>query len=463
MKHSFVGRDRELAALEETWSAPGGALVPVYGRRRVGKSELILQFLRTHPGVYYVGKQASAALQIRELLQAAADALGEPLLASAAVDGWGPALDAITRQWRGPGKLVLALDEFQWMVEASPELPSLLQERWDRRWRDDGTVMLVLCGSYVGFMEREVLGQKSPLFGRRTRQIHLQPFGFREAREFHPTYSLVDAARTWFVCGGVPLYLRAFDEGRSVEQNLQKQLLDEFGPLYREPDFLLREELREVQTYYGLLMALSSGSATLTDLAKETGIPARSLPYYLDRLIDLRYVRRRHPLTGQPPSARQVRFVLDDPLLRFWFRFVWPNTSLLAARGPDQVFAQKIRPQLDAYFGRAFEGLCREALPLLYVDEGVTAPWEVGEYWGRDVQIDVVGVREDGWTDLGECKWGAVGSREAVARELAERAAKFPNGRGATVGLRVFARERAPVGPAGVRWHDLASLYGEGE
>src|SRR5262249_37734947 len=157
--------------------------------RRVGKSELILQFLKGRPGVYFVGKKAPAGLQVREFLQEAAAVLDEPLLATFPAESWGAALDAVVSSWRGEGKLILALDEFQWTVEASPELPSELQVRWDRQWRDSGRVFLILCGSYVGFMEREILGRKSPLFGRRTAQIPLRPFGYREAALFHPRYS----------------------------------------------------------------------------------------------------------------------------------------------------------------------------------------------------------------------------------------------------------------------------------
>ncbi|MCB9791348.1 MAG: ATP-binding protein [Alphaproteobacteria bacterium] len=457
----FVGRAAELRALRAAWSSPERAFVPIYGRRRIGKSELILRFMEEHPGVYLLGRQASEEEQLQELMRVAAEALGQPLLRRVPMQGWREALTTIVEAWTGTGKLVLALDEFQWIVETSPSLPSVLQGLLDREWRADPRVMLIVSGSYIGFMEREVLGRKSPLFGRRSAQIHLQPFGFREARLFHPGYSLVDAARTWFVCGGVPLYLKAFDEQRSVEQNIRATLLDEFAPLHREPDFLLREELREVRSYYSILTALATGSLPMRELAEQTGLPARSLPYYLDRLVELRFVRRRWPLTGGRPSARSVRFVLDDALLRFWFRFVWPEMSFIARMGPERAFRDRVQPGLDAWFGLRFEDLCREALPALYEAEDVHAGFEVGEYWAKDAQIDVVGFRDDGWTDLGECRWGELPSRPAVVQELRERARRYPNKRGASLGLRVFSR----VAPAkheepGLRWHGLEELYG---
>lgn len=461
----FVGRAAELRLLEDAWRRRESAFIPVYGRRRIGKSELILHFLRGKQAIYHVGKVAPAALQLRELLDESARALGEPLLAQLAATDWRAALEAVTG--RAKGKLALVLDEFQWTTAASPELPSVLQELWDRKWRKSGQVMLILCGSFVGFMEREVLGRKSPLFGRRTAQIHLQPFDYREAALFHPSWSATNRARAYFVCGGVPMYLKAFAAHRSVESNIEDNLLTEFSPMFREPEFLLREELREVETYHAVLHAIAAGHVAVPEIARVSGAPARSLPYYLERLVELGYVARRHPLTGARPNARQVRFLLDDPLLRFWFRFVFPHRSFIHKVGPARAFAELIRPQLDAYFGTCFERLCREALPNLLARERVSGGAEVGEYWDREVQIDVVGVRGDGWIDLGECKWGSIASVPGVLAELEAKALAFPNPRNATLGRRVFARtvpaasrrSRRQRGDAPVAWHSLEDLY----
>ena len=464
MKIDFLGRQRELELLQDAFQGERSALIPVYGRRRVGKTWLLLRFFHGRRGVFFLGKQAPAPLQLKEFLSIAARELDQPLLARVSLDGWKQALEAVLDAWRGPEKLIIVLDEFQWIVSASPELPSVLQELWDLRLSRSGEALIVLCGSYVGFMEREVLGRKSPLFGRRTAQIHLKPFGFREARLFHPGYSLVDAARTYFICGGVPLYLREFDGARSVEKNIQDNLLTEHSTLHREPDFLLREELRELRSYTAILSTLAAGSLPAREISHKTGIDSRSLNYYLNQLQELGYVRRRYPLTGARPAARDVRFAIDDPLLRFWFRFVFPNISSLLQMGTRRCFSQRIRAGLAPYFGQCFEELCREALPYLYDAEGLTAAFEVGQYWDRSVQIDLVGLRDDNWTDIGECKWGAFRSHKALVEEVRAKARRYQNARNATLGCRLFIRDARRV-PAqeidGVRWHSLADLYGE--
>lgn len=459
---NFRGRRRELNALEAAWRGPAAAFIPVYGRRRVGKSEMIVHFMEKKKGIYFVGKRAPGENQISEFLEIAARSLGEPLLAQARVNGWREALELVVKRWTGKTKLVLTLDEFQWMAEAAPELPSVIQALWDRDWSKSGKVMLILCGSYLGFMEREVLGKKSPLFGRRTGQILLRPFNHLEAAEFHPRYSAADQARVYAICGGIPMYLLNFDERQSVEQNIMAKILDDLSALSREPEFLLREELRDLVPYHAVLMALAQGKTAPVQLSGTTGIDVRGLNYHLSTLTDLGYVQRRYPLTESKPSVRSVRYALDDPFLKFWFRFLFPHQSVLRMLGPQRGYAEVIKPEIEAYYGRCFERLCRESLPLIYQAEGVRAAFQCGEYWHKEVQVDVVGVREDGWTDLGECKWGDPGSLTALAAELESKVSLYPNKRNATLGRRLFVRTvkaRAKAAAAGVQVHTLADLY----
>lgn len=458
----FIGRQKELSVLENAYTGKQSAFIPVYGRRRVGKSELILKFLGHKPCIYYLGKMAPATLQIREFLQEAARALDEPLLSSLAANSWSEVFAAVSNKCKSRAKFVIALDEFQWMVGASPELPSVIQEYWDRSWKNSGNVVLILCGSYIGFMEREVLGRKSPLFGRRTAQILLQPFSYLEAAEFHPRWSLLNRALAYFICGGIPLYLRFFNQAHSVERNIEEKLLDEFGPLFREPDFLLREELRDLENYYAVLTAVAAGYASNQSIAAQTGIPERSLHYYIQQLNNIGYIGRRRPLTGGKPNPRQVRYVLEDPLLRFWFRFVFPNLSFIQQMGPQRALRARIRPDLDTYFGLCFERLCRQALPVIYEREGVSAAFEVGEYWDKAVQIDVVGLRDDNWTDLGECKWGAVRSYKKLLNDVGGKVRAYPNKRGATIGKCIFVRKKPSTkvrGTSDVNWYGLEDLY----
>jgi len=421
----------------------------------------LIEFLRNNKAIYFVGKRAARELHIREFLTEASDVLDDPLLARLPELSWKETLQACVQRHRGASKLIIALDEFQWIVEGAQELTGVLQELWDREWRDSGKVMLILCGSYVGFMEREVLGHKSPLFGRRTGQIFLRPFNYREAALFHSSFGTIERAKAYFICGGIPHYLKQFSGQHSVESAIATAILSEDGPLFREADFLLHEELREVANYYAVLLVLADGRrSTAAEIAKRTGL-GPSAQYHLKQLLELGYIEKRFPLTSRKPKRTDVRYAISDPLLRFWFRFVFPNQSFLQSRGGHSGLRDRIKPHLASYFGDCFERLCREALPWLQQREGLDCGVQLGSFWNKQNQIDVVGVRDDGWIDLGECKWGSVRSARRLQQELEAKIPHYPNPDGASLLRRFFTRKtvRSTARASGVRWHTLEELY----
>ena len=454
----FVGRADELAALERHYKSARSGLIPVYGRRRVGKTELLLHFATSKPTVYFTASDKLRTPQMVDFVRAAAEWLNAPHLAEAAPQTWEAALKLVLGAAPAGRKLVLVLDEFQWLCASSPELPSVLQRLWDLEWQRGNRMLLILCGSFIGFMEREVLGGRSPLHGRRTAAIRLEPFGFREAAEFHPRWSHEEHARAYFVCGGIPAYLRRFDPARSVAQNITTEFFAVDAFFQREPDFLLREELAEVKQAASVLEATARGRHSQGEIARSIGLSTAALAPHLKNLVSLGYLERVFPLIPGRPPRTSVLYRVADPLLRFWFRFVEPHWSTLRRFTPGRAFEQIVAPQWDAYCGESFERLCREALPLLYEAEGVPGKYEVGEFWRRDAQIDVVGLRADGWVDLGECKWHGRPAVASVVRELAARAPLYPAGR-RTICPRVFLRAKPKDPSDGVAVHDLTSLY----
>ena len=329
---------------------------------------------------------------------------------------------------------------------------------WDLDWQRGNRLLLILCGSFIGFMEREVLGARSPLHGRRTAALRLEPFGFREAAEFHPKWAHEEQARAYFVCGGIPAYLRRFDPTRSIAQNIAAEFFAVDAFFQREPDFLLREELAEVKQAASVLEATARGRHSQGEIARSIGLSTAALAPHLKNLVSLGYLERVFPLIPGRPPRTSVLYRVADPLLRFWFRFVEPHWSTLRRFTPERAFEQIVAPQWDAYCGEAFERLCREALPSLYEAEKVSGKIEVGEFWDRNVQIDVVGLREDGWVDLGECKWHGRPAVTGVLRELEGRTSHYPH-KGRTVHQRIFLRTRPKSIPAGATVHDLSSLY----
>ena len=454
----FVGRHAELAALARHYGAKTSSIVPVYGRRRVGKTELLLRFISGKPAVYFSASQKLRGPQIVDLMRSAAAALRSPALAEVVPSSWEAAIGLVMSTAPKGKKLVVVLDEFQWLCESSPELPSILQRLWDLEWQRTNDLMLILCGSFIGFMEREVLGARSPLYGRRAADLKVEPFGYREAADFHPRWSRDEQARAYFVCGGIPAYLQRFDPHRSVIQNISREFFELDAFFQREPEFLLREELTEIKQAASVLEAIALGKRMQGDIARSVGLTTSALAPHLKNLVGLGYLERAQPLSPKPPPRTAVVYRVADPLLRFWFRFVEPNASVLRRMGPERAAEQLVAPQWEAFCGEGFERLCREALPFIYDAEGVTAKFRVGEYWDRGTQLDVVGLRGDGWVDVGECKWGTRDSIAAAAREVRIRGAKYP-AEGRTLRYRLFLRRRARPELDDVVVHTLDELY----
>ena len=432
--------------------------MPVYGRRRVGKSQLLIEFAHGKPLLYFTALQSTNVQNILAFGRLAARVTGLKSLASAS--DWETLLQDTVTAWRVPGRRILIIDEVQWAVQAAKELPSLLQRLWDHDWQHRQDLMLILCGSHFGFFQEQILRAGSPLYGRRSAHIHLAPFDPIEAAQFHPRMREEDHAKVYFITGGIPYYLQKFDD-ESLPVNILRNFLAPQADLATEADYLLHEETKQVPTAKAILSAIAGGSRRYTDIAKVIGVETNSLPYYLEPLEKIGFIEKKHPLSRGEVSRKRFRYEIADPFLRFWFRFFFPPYGAEAFENPEGLFQDQIRPQLDAYWGWCWERLCRQQLPRLYAHEGITCHSEIGEFWtAKEVQIDVVSLRADKRIDLGECRWSHVRSLAGLARELEQKIPQFPNPDGESIGRRLFVRSFQGNRPEGYRVHTLKEFYG---
>ena len=397
MNERFVDREDELALLERAWASGKAELFVVYGRRRVGKTALLRRFSQGKPGAYWVAAISSDATLRRSFTQALE---GED--AAFAYDDWHGAF--LAAQGDPDARRLLVIDEYPYLAGAVPGVGTVLQAVWDEVL-ERSRVMVVLCGSHIGMMEREAVSYRAPLFGRRTGQIRLGPLPTWGVAAMLPGYDAAAVVETVATLGGVPAYLQMLDQDRSVIENLERLTLDPNGVLHQEPVFLLREELHEPRSYFALLQAIAAGNTRLNEIAQAAGVERASASRYLATLVDLGVVERTVPVTERhPEKSRKGIYVISDGFLRFWFRFVAPFGSLLAT-GQTAAVRSRLQRDLAGFVSPAFEQLSREwvvragastALPL--------SPRAVGRWWTRQAEIDVVALGDEGVL-LGECKW----------------------------------------------------------
>jgi AAA+ ATPase superfamily predicted ATPase len=339
------------------------------------------------------------AQQLAELGDLIGTAISDPILAANGFRDWNQVFTLLAS---GRKRLALILDEFPYLVDANPALPSLLQRAWDGSLADRDA-WLVLCGSSVAMMERDTMDARAPLFARRTGVLRLRPLPFEAARQFVPGYDFNDAVRTYAVFGGIPHYLRLLDPAQSLASNIRNLVLDTGAPLRDEVEFLLRQELADTRIYFGILTAIADGKQKQSEIVNATQLPPGNVSKYLSVLQALGLVVRDVPASEHNPhKSKRGLFRIADPFIRFWFRHVRRGTPLLES-GQSQQVLQTIRADLDLLAAATYEELCRQT-----VASGPFAGrhWtQVGRWWDRHDELDVYGLAVSGHLLVGEAKW----------------------------------------------------------
>jgi len=403
---AFFNRKVELRFLADQARNDRAALTVLYGRRRTGKTSLLRHFAQGRRAAFFVADQGSAADQLAAFSRVLFAALGEAALAGTTFQSWEDGLRFAGNRAKSE-PLLLVLDEFGYLCQSDPSLPSVLQRLWDSDLRET-RLHLVLCGSYVSFMEREVLGAKNPLYGRRTGEWLLLPFRFNDTREFFPTATPDDMVTVWSILGGIPAYLERFDQASGIGQNILDSILTRGTPLYNEPRFLMMEELRDPHIYFSICHAVAFGRTTPNEIAQAAGLTDRTVAgRYMDTLREMRILERMTPVTERNPErTRRSRYRLADPFFRFWFRFVLPNHSALESGDPVHVLESKVLPHLDKHVSIGFEDICRQHVQDLGRAGALPARYDrVGSWWRPNAEVDVVAIADEGSLLMGECKW----------------------------------------------------------
>lgn len=436
---TFIGRENELKFLEACYASPRAQLVFLYGRRRVGKTELLVEFAKGKSHVFFSPPEAPRGEQLAAFSRRMFEAGAPAGLYVSSYGTWEKALSDIAALPMEGRKLVI-LDEFPYLAKSDPSLPSVLQNLWDHHLKDQN-VMLVLCGSSMSFMEKELLAEKNPLYGRATGVLKLDPMDYRTAARFFPHYSATQQVEAFSALGGVPHYLAQFDPSSGVEENIKAHILRKGSPLYSEAEFLLHQELRETSVYNGIIMAVALGASSLNEIAQRTLVDSQRASVYLRNLMELGIVLREHP-AGSPANVRSKGarglYRLADEFFRFWYAFVFPNKSELEAFDVEGVYRNDVAPRMPSFAAYSFEHVCREWLRREHREGRLPFRCDaIGRWWDKGCEIDALGIsKERGEKPRGadvlvaECKFSNAPVGVAAYRALVEKAGRLsPGGR----------------------------------
>lgn len=421
----FIGRERELRFLQEKYDQEKGQLIVLYGRRRVGKTETLREFCKQKPHVFYSCTQSTDRVQLEKFSK---QLLREDIPAGRYLTSfadWESAFRAILELPYGEKKKLVVLDEFPYLCKGNDSIPSILQNLWDAELKDRN-VMLILCGSAMSFMEKELLAEKNPLYGRATGIYKMNAMGFYDAARFFPSYSPRDKVLAYAVLGGIPHYLNQFNPDLGLAENIKRNILTKGAVLYSEVEFLLHQELRETPIYNAIIEAVALGSTKLNDISQKSLVEDTSkTSVYLKNLIALGIVAREVSVTaGTKEQANSSRgtYRLTDNFFRFWYAFGFANLSQLEDGDAEGVYDYVIAPALQRFASFAFEDICKEFVGLLQKKQALPFRYtRLGRWMGKttvrdqraegglrtaETEIDLLAVGPDAAAYfVGECKF----------------------------------------------------------
>ena len=429
----FIGREKELSYLNEFYQKPGVGMTVIYGRRRIGKSTLISEFVKDKKVIFYtatkVGKERNLELfskQVTDVFLTGIEDISFRTIESV--------FDFIVQNMSDE-KILLVIDELSYWAEKDDALLSVLQKYIDTVWRNKN-LKIILCGSALSFMENKVLSEKSPLFGRRDSQIKLEAFDYLDAAQFVPKYSYEDKAICYGITGGVAKYLSMIDPAKNIDENIVRLFFRTDGYLYDEPKNLLTQEFADITLVNNIIEQIASGKNTVNVIANKINEKEPTILYSIEKLISVGLVEKKKCITEEK-NKKKTQYVLKDHMFKFWYEFIPKATSVIEMGQGELYYKKAVKPILHSFMGTVFEDMCR----YYTLKQGIFGKFNcfitaVGTWWGTEpvlndngermvqsADIDVVALSEtEKKAVVGECKFKHEKIDKGIYKTLIRRA-----------------------------------------
>ena len=411
---NFVNREKEMETLEREYKKENSFVV-IYGRRRVGKTTLIKEFIKDKKAFYFFADKQNENLQIERFKNQIAENFKDEISKKIEIKDWDTLFEYLITKISNE-KFVLVIDEFQYLSLINKNFSSIFQRIYDEKLKDKN-IMIILCGSLISMMYSETLAYDSPLYGRRTAQIKLQQIKFKYYNKFFKNKSTQDLIELYSITGGIPKYIMSIDREQSALYNIESNLFDKNNYLYSEPKFLLQEEVNDISRYFSILNAISIGHTKMSSISSYLQINAGGISAYISKLIELDIIEKEIPITENIDNSKKVLYKIKDNYLKFWFAYVYPYQSYFEIENLTYV-KNKINNEFELYVSKIYEELARESMW-----ENIPFPLlKVGRWWDKNTEVDIVALGENNKVVFGECKYSKKQVGLSVLKQLQEKA-----------------------------------------
>ncbi len=413
----FINRLNELESLNLEYQKKRSSFSVIYGRRRVGKTALIEEFIKNKPHIYFYATEVNINLQLELFSKEITRFFSLPK--EFKFESFESAFEYISKQ-NLDRKMVIVIDEFQNLIKVDRTFSSVLQKIWDM-YLSKSNIHLILCGSVISMMYSEVLNYNAPLYGRRTNSIHLKSIKFKYLKDFLPNLDVHTLLKVYSSFGSIPKYLLIYDRNLSFRENLKVNILDKNSLLYNEGYFLLKQEINEVTTYFSILEVISKGDTKIGNIASSLGVNASFLTRYLNKLIELDILEKEVPVTEKNPLKSKLgRYKIKDNFLNFWFFYVYKNYSFLEIGEIEAVLKEIEKNFVDRFVSFCFEDVIKELIIENYEDFLDFRPLKVGRWWNNKEEIDIVAFDDENISFI-ECKYQDKVDKEKVLNRLIQK------------------------------------------
>lgn len=406
MGKKFVDRFSEKEKLEKEYKRKGSSFVVLYGRRRLGKTTLIKEFIKDKNALFFMASEELESQNIDKLKELVADFCDNNMIRNAKITNWEDLFETFIKH-DTKEKKILVIDEFQYLSKKNSAFPSIFQRIWDEYFENEN-VMLILCGSIINMMENQILNYGSPLYGRRTAQIKLKQIKFKYYSEFFTGLSDQELIELYSVTGGVPKYIELFDGNGNIYDMISENILNRESFLYEEPNFLLSKEVYEIGTYFSIIKTIAKGNHKLSKIASNLSISQSSISGYLKTLSDLDIIKREVPITEKnPEKSKKGLYIIKDNYIEFWFKFVYPYMSYIEMDKLKYVESKIKQNIIDNHISYVYEDIAQETLLEYATTEEIGFEiLKIGKWWNSDTEIDIVAINDDTKDIIfGECKY----------------------------------------------------------
>ncbi len=422
----FINREKELAFLSGEYEKKSSSLTVIYGRRRIGKTALIKEFIKNKPALYFLASEEMEQENLNNLRRMIADFTGNKLLQGGSGYNWEDLITVFVQfsTENEQQKCILIIDEFQYIGKHNEAFPSVFQRIWDEIL-ERSNIMVILCGSLINMMNSQVLSYSSPLYGRRTGQIRLQQIKFRDYGLFYESMPESELIKHYAVTGGVPKYIEAFQNSTDIFWSIRERILSRQSYLYEEPIFLLEREVSETGTYFSLIKTIAQGKHKLGNIASALGVPQNLLTKYLSNLISMDLIERKVPVTeSNPEKSKMGLYYIKDNFINFWFKFIYPFRSYLELDETEFVMQRIKDNYIDSHLSFVYEKICMERLSEMNNQNKLKYKLlRIGSWWNNQDEIDIVGLNhETGEIVFGECKYTNKPASTDILVSLQEKA-----------------------------------------